>query len=233
MALPDSGEGGVRMRYMPHVLMTLVQLCYTLLYFIAEAAFDRGLKPHVYVTYRHLLIAVLLWPFAYYYEKKLRPKMTLMLFLEIFVLSLLGVSLTLNMYFASLKYTSPAFLSSVVNTVASITFVIAIVLRMEAVDMKSLRGLAKVAGTVVSLAGVTTITLYKGTAIASLWKAPLPRHHSNAVLVHEKSWVKGSFLAVASCICWSLWYILQVIDLQHHTPRATAKLLHKKNQCMR
>ncbi|TVU48366.1 hypothetical protein EJB05_08000, partial [Eragrostis curvula] len=210
MALPDSGTGGVWMRYVPHVLMALVQLCYTLLYFVAEAAFNRGLNTHVYVTYRHLFVAVLLSPFAYYYEKNLRPKMTFMLFLEIFVLSLLGVSLTLNMYFVSLKYTSPAFLSSVVNSLATITFVIAIVLRMEIVDMKSLRGVAKVAGTVVSFAGVTTITLYKGTAIASLWRAPIHIHGSNAVQVHE-SWMKGSFLAVASCICWSFWYILQGI----------------------
>jgi hypothetical protein len=33
------------------------------------------------------------------------------------------------MYFASLKYTSPTFVASMVNAVASITFVIAIVLR--------------------------------------------------------------------------------------------------------
>ena len=37
--------------------------------------------------------------------------------------------LTLNMYFASFKYTSATFVASVVNTIPSITFVIAIVLR--------------------------------------------------------------------------------------------------------
>ncbi|EMS47107.1 Auxin-induced protein 5NG4 [Triticum urartu] len=178
------GLGGLWRRYAPHNMMIMVQLCYTLMYFVTEAAFNRGLNPYVYVTYRHLLVALLLWPFAYYHEKKLRPKMTWMLFLEIFVLSLLGfhpeknkwnccrVSLTLNMYFASLKYTSPTFVTSMVNTVASITFVIAIALRMEIVDLRSARGLAKVAGTAVSFAGVTTMTLYKGAAIASPWRAP-------------------------------------------------------------
>lgn len=39
------------------------------------------------------------------------------------------ISLTLNMYFASLRYTSPTFVASMVNTVASMTFVIAIFLR--------------------------------------------------------------------------------------------------------
>lgn len=42
------------------------------------------------------------------------------------------VGLTFNMYFASLKYTSPSFVTSMVNTVSSITFVIAVALRYAA-----------------------------------------------------------------------------------------------------
>ncbi|ONL98945.1 WAT1-related protein [Zea mays] len=159
-------------RYMPHALMVLAQLFFTLLYFIAEAAFNRGLNSFVYVTYRHLLAACILCPFAYFKEKTLRPKMTPMLFLEIFVLSLVGGSLTLNMYFSSLKYTSPTFVTSMLNTVASITFVVAVVLRLEIVDVRTLRGLAKIAGTAVSLAGVTTISLYRGAAVKRPWRAP-------------------------------------------------------------
>jgi hypothetical protein len=56
-------------RYMPHALMVLAQLFFTLLYFIAEAAFNRGLNSFVYVTYRHLLAACILCPFAYFKEK--------------------------------------------------------------------------------------------------------------------------------------------------------------------
>uniref|UniRef100_A0A0E0K8U2 WAT1-related protein n=1 Tax=Oryza punctata TaxID=4537 RepID=A0A0E0K8U2_ORYPU len=217
MALHVPSMGDLWRRYAPHNLMILTQLCYTFMYFITEAAFNKGLNPFIYVTYRHLVVAVFLAPFAYYHEKKLRPRMTLMLFLEIFVLSLLGVSLTLNMYFASLMYTSPIFVTSVVNTVASITFVIAIVVRMEIVDVRSIRGLAKIAGTVVSFAGVTTMTLYKGTAISSPWKAPISIHGGGGGGggVHE-SWLKGSFLAVASCICWSIWYILQASSLKRY-----------------
>ena len=209
------GPGGLWRRYAPHNMMIMVQLCYTLMYFVTEAAFNRGLNPYVYVTYRHLLVAVLLWPFAYYHEKKLRPKMTWMLFLEIFVLSLLGVSLTLNMYFASLKYTSPTFVTSMVNTVASITFVIAIALRMEIVDLRSARGLAKVAGTAVSFAGVTTMTLYKGAAIASPWRAPVRIPGAGGDAPHD-AWLKGSLLAVASCVCWSVWYIMQATSVKRY-----------------
>ena len=81
---------------------------------------------------------------------------------------------------------------------------------MEIVNVKSLRGLAKIAGAVVSLAGVTTISLYKGAAVKSLWKAPIHIHGGSDVIVADEDWVKGSLLAVASCICWSICFILQV-----------------------
>jgi hypothetical protein len=84
---------------------------------------------------------------------------------------------------------------------------------MEIVDAKTLRGLAKIAGTVVSFAGVTTMTLYKGAAIRCLWKSPVHIHGGGGggAVAHD-SWVKGSVLAVASCICWSIWYIMQVVN---------------------
>ncbi|KXG40121.1 hypothetical protein SORBI_3001G494700 [Sorghum bicolor] len=181
--------------------------------FITEAAMDMELNSYVYVTYRHLLVALLIWPFAYYFEKGLRPKMTFMLFLEIFVLSLLGVSLGPNLYFASLEYTSPTFVTSMVNTVPSITFVIAIILRMEIVDAKSLRGMVKIAGTVVSLAGATTMTLYKGEAITSHWKPPIHMPGSSVV---RQSWWRGPILALASCLCWSIWFILQASSIKRY-----------------
>jgi hypothetical protein len=61
--------GGVWRRYAPHNMMIMVQLSYTFMYFVTEAAFNRGLNPYVYVTCRHILVAVVLWPFAYYHEK--------------------------------------------------------------------------------------------------------------------------------------------------------------------
>jgi hypothetical protein len=88
---------------------------------------------------------------------------------------------------------------------------------MEIVDVKTLRGLAKIAGTMVSLAGATTMSLYRGAAVKRLWRAPVHIHSSTSggvdhVVAHE-SWVKGSLLALASCICWSIWIILQVPSL--------------------
>lgn len=61
-------SSGLR-KYKAHLLMTLAQMGYTILYFITEAAFNRGLNPYIYITYRHILAAVVVGPFAYFLER--------------------------------------------------------------------------------------------------------------------------------------------------------------------
>ncbi|KAK8623784.1 hypothetical protein V6N13_065147 [Hibiscus sabdariffa] len=193
-------------RFKPHILMVLSQFGYTFLYIFTEACFNHGMNPHVHITYRHIVAGIAMFPFAYFLERKKRPKLTFALFLEIFVLSILGVSLTLNMYFVSLRYTSPTFLAALVNTIASLTFIIAVLFRLEVVNLRNPRGIAKVVGTFVSLVGVTTMTLYKGPAIKSL--GPTLVHIQGKTPIHE-NWLKGSILIVCSCFTWSILYIMQ------------------------
>ncbi|KAG8658577.1 WAT1-related protein At5g07050 [Manihot esculenta] len=214
MALKTFSTGSLYRRFKPHLLMVLAQIGYTFLYFITEASFEHGMNPHVYITYRHIVSSIVMLPFAYFLERKKRPKLTIGLFVEIFILSLLGVGLTLNMYFASLRYTSPTFVASMVNTIASLTFIIAVALRLEGLDLGNPRGIAKVVGTLVSLAGVMTMTLYKGPIMANLWP-PLIHIHRKTGSNHE-SWLKGSILTVASCISWSAWYIMQAFILKRY-----------------
>ncbi|EEF33065.1 WAT1-related protein At2g39510 isoform X2 [Ricinus communis] len=201
-------------RFRPHLLMFFAQVGYTFLYLITEASFNRGMNPHVYITYRHVVASVVMLPIAYFAERKQRPKMTLALFVEIFILSLLGVSLTLNMYYASLRYTSPTFVASVVNTIAALAFVIAIALRLESLDLRNPRGLAKLLGTLVSLAGVMTMTLYKGPKMKNLSVTPI--HIEGNTASNHENWLKGSILTVASCITWSVWYIMQAVTLKRY-----------------
>jgi hypothetical protein len=78
--------------------------------------------------------------------------------------------------------------------------------RLEIVNLRNPRGIAKIVGTLLSLAGVLTITLYKGPEVQSLQGAPI-HIKSNA---SQQNWVKGTILLVVSCITWSLWFIMQV-----------------------
>ena len=79
---------------------------------------------------------------------------------------------------------------------------------MEVLDLRNLRGMAKVLGTLISLAGVMTMTLYKGPIMRNLWHPVI--HIQGNTATHE-NWLKGSILTIASCITWSIWYIMQVL----------------------
>ncbi|GAB2302620.1 hypothetical protein Dimus_036623 [Dionaea muscipula] len=205
MAVEVFALGATCRRIKPHIMMVLVQLSSALVYFITEAAFDQGLNPHVYVTYRHIVGGILVLPFAYFFEKKTRPKLTVTMFVEIFLFSLLGVGLTVNMYFASLNFTSSAFVSATVNTIPSMTFILAVIFRQEVLNIRNSHGLAKVLGTTVSLVGVMTLTLYRGPAVKSLWNSSV---HLSKNTFH-KNWMTGSALAVASCTSWAIWFTMQ------------------------
>ncbi|KAK7391622.1 hypothetical protein VNO78_20039 [Psophocarpus tetragonolobus] len=200
--------------FKPHLSMVITQVGYTIIFFITEASFNHGMSPHVYVTYRHIVAAVAVFPFAYFLERNERPKLTFFLFMEIFVLSLLGISLSLNMYFASLNYTNPTFVASVVNTIASLTFVIAVALRFEVVDLRNPRGMAKVIGTIVSLAGVLIMTLYKGPIMRNLWHPLIHMPEKSAAI--NKDWLKGSILIISSCVTWAISYIMQASTLKRY-----------------
>ncbi|XP_027367282.1 WAT1-related protein At5g07050-like [Abrus precatorius] len=200
--------------FKPHLLMVLAQVGYTLLYFITETSFNHGMNPYVYVTYRHVVAGVVMFPFAYFLERKARPKLTFALFMEIFLLSLLGITLTVNTYFASLQYTSSTFVASMVNTIACMTFLIAVALKLEALDLRNPRGIAKVLGTLISLAGVLIMTLYKGPVVRNLWHPLIHIPRKNAAIT--ENWLKGSLLTVSSCVTWSLWFIMQAITLKRY-----------------
>ncbi|KAK8467986.1 hypothetical protein PHAVU_007G194500 [Phaseolus vulgaris] len=160
MSNNERAFGVMCVKFKPHLLMCVIQLLLSFLYFLVEASLNKGMNPHVFVTYRHVVGGIVVLPFAYVRERKLWPKLTMTMFIELFFLSLFGTSLTLNMFFASLKYTTPSFDASMTNTISSLTFIIAVALRGNFV-------------------------------------------HNN--------WIKGSLLAGASCISWSLWFILQAI----------------------
>lgn len=81
--------------------------------------------------------------------------------------------------------------------------------RLEVANVHDPRGITKILGTGISLAGVMTMTLYKGPALKKIGDALI--HLRGSTTVVQENWLKGSLLTVASCITWSIWYIMQVL----------------------
>nr|XP_016461834.1 PREDICTED: WAT1-related protein At4g08290-like [Nicotiana tabacum] len=83
---------------------------------------------------------------------------------------------------------------------------------LEDANIRDIPGIAKILGTMVSLVGVMTMKIYKGPVVKNLGLTLIYIDRGNGV-VHS-NWLKGSILTAASCITWSIWYIMQAYTLR-------------------
>jgi large subunit ribosomal protein L9e len=103
-----------------------------------------------------------------------------------------------------------------------LTFLIAIALRVESLDMKSKAGSAKVTGTLMSLGGVLLLSLYKGVAVTTHngrgqgqgTSSSSPQVGAAAAAVggsgvDKKSWMLGTVSLLANGLFFSFWLLLQ------------------------
>ncbi|KAF3434189.1 hypothetical protein FNV43_RR25292 [Rhamnella rubrinervis] len=197
--------------------MVLVQLAYGGSNILIKISLEKGLDQLVFVVYRHLIGMLLLGPFAYVLERNQRPSLTISVIAKIFVLATLGTTIHLNVFYAGLSYTSPMVSSALSNVSPSLTFLMALVLGMEKVKIKSVRSQSKVVGTLVCVCGSLVFTFWKG---GYLFKRSEDRpliniyDHRGSVgeFKHSKeNWIKGSALILTSHIAWSAWLILQAV----------------------
>lgn len=78
---------------------------------------------------------------------------------------------------------------------------------MEKLDCRSTSTLIKSVGTIVSIAGAFTATLYKGPQILLTSLSLTPQNHLH---FQETDWVIGGLYLVVDCIAGSLYLIVQV-----------------------
>ncbi|CAL8105181.1 unnamed protein product [Prunus armeniaca] len=95
---------------------------------------------------RHVMAMVLVGPFAYVLERrKQRPSLSFSVAAKIFVLALFGTTIYLSVYYAGLAYTSPTVACALSNVIPSLTFLMAVLLGLEKLKIRTARGQAKVA----------------------------------------------------------------------------------------
>ncbi|OIW12036.1 hypothetical protein TanjilG_27333 [Lupinus angustifolius] len=104
--------------------------------------------------------------------------------------------------------------------------------KIEQVRVNRKDGVAKVAGTILCVAGATVITLYKGPTIYS----PTPPLHSTNMITTTtpqvfdfgslslgdakgKNWTLGCIYLIGHCLSWSGWLVLQAPVLKKYPAR--------------
>lgn len=200
----------------PYLAMVSLQFGYSGMYIITMVSFKHGMSHWVLSVYRHVVATLIMAPFAFVLERKIRPKMTLSVFLRLVVLGFLEPVLDQNLYNMGMKNTSTTFASATVNVMPAITFILALICRLETVNFRKLHSVAKVIGTTVTVSGAMVMTLYKGPALQFM-KGHTASHTesgSSTTQASEQHWVTGTIMLLASCGGWASFFILQSLTLK-------------------
>ncbi|XP_027168790.1 WAT1-related protein At5g40230-like [Coffea eugenioides] len=166
--------------------------------------------------YCHFILS----PFSFIFERKNRPHLNLSLLCKFFLLSLLG---------------SPTLGSATTNLIPAFTFLLAVIFRMEKLNLRSSRSQIKMIGTLVSIAGALVLTLYKGPSIGSFATNSLsppsesshrPLNSSSYLLEVRNNWVIGGFFFATACLSVSFWNISQAALLKGYPSQLTTAAVY-------
>ncbi|XP_048598483.1 WAT1-related protein At5g07050 isoform X2 [Brassica napus] len=206
----------------PYFAMISLQFGYAGMNIITKISLNTGMSHYVLVVYRHAIATAVIAPFAFFFERKAQPKITFTIFMQLFILGLLGPVIDQNFYYMGLKYTSPTFSCAMSNMLPAMTFILAVLFRMEVLDVKKLWCQAKIAGTVVTVAGAMLMTIYKGPIVELFWTKYMHLQHANDTTPSSnsndnKDFLKGSILLIFATLAWASLFVLQAKILKTYS----------------
>lgn len=222
------GCGELLRKCKPYIAMISLQFGYAGMNIITKVSLNHGMSHYVLVVYRHAFATLSIAPFAIILERKVRPKITFPIFMQIFVLALLGPVIDQNFYYMGLKFTSPTFACAMSNILPAMTFVMAVICRMEKLDVKKVRCQAKIVGTVVTVAGAMLMTLYKGPILEMVWTRHVHAHQANVPAAIEPSnndWFLGSLFIILATLAWASLFVLQAVTLKTYSAQLSLTTL--------
>ncbi|MFS7975058.1 putative EamA domain-containing protein [Helianthus anomalus] len=194
-----------------YIAMFIVQAIYAGMALLSKASISSGMNPFIFVVYRQAFATLSLCPVAYFFERKNVAQLSYTLIWKIFFSSLIGITICLNMYYHALDHTSATFAAATTNLIPAITFVIALILRIERMYIRELHGWAKLIGSIVSVSGALVFAFVKGPSLNfKTWYtsgSDIVASTTNSSSVWELS--KGAFSILFANILWSCWSIMQ------------------------
>ncbi|EEF33950.1 WAT1-related protein At2g39510 [Ricinus communis] len=198
----------------PFLAVILLQFGYAGLSIISKFALNQGMSQHVLVVYRHAVATIVITPFAILFDRKVRPKMTISIFLKILMMGLLEPTIDQNLYYTGMKYTTATFAATMCNILPAFAFIMAWILRLEKVNLKRVHSQAKLLGTIVTVGGAMIMTLVKGAKLNLPWTEGYNDIQGSSSAPTMQDTIKGASLIGVGCICWSAFIILQAITLK-------------------
>ena len=107
-----------------------------------------------------------------------------------------------------MKYTTATFATALYNTLPAVTFILALIVRLEKVKLRSIRSASKVIGTMASVGGTMIMTLVKGPALDLFWTKGPSAQNTTGTDIHSS--IKGAVLVTIGCFSYACFFILYV-----------------------
>ncbi|KAG7011135.1 WAT1-related protein, partial [Cucurbita argyrosperma subsp. argyrosperma] len=115
----------------PYFAVLLRHSIYAGMFMLSKAAFDGGMNNFIFVFYRQAIATVFLLPIALYFEWKTAPPLSFVTFAKIFMLSLFGITVCLDLQGVALIYTSASLAAATINAIPVITFLFALLFSLQ------------------------------------------------------------------------------------------------------
>ncbi|KAE8661981.1 hypothetical protein F3Y22_tig00113721pilonHSYRG00036 [Hibiscus syriacus] len=204
--------------------MLAVQVFATGQQLLSKVILNQGTFIFSFMAYRHLVAALCVAPFAFFLERADSKKLAWSTWFWLFINALTGITMAMGLFYYGLRDTTATYSTNFLNVIPIVTFVFSILLRMEKLGLDSKAGKIKTMGAIICVGGALTTSLYKGKEFNLIHDH---RHfHSPAAMeVSSSNWTRGSFMLVGSCLCYAIWYILQVKLLRVFPSRYRATLI--------
>ncbi|KAK8647456.1 hypothetical protein V6N13_121194 [Hibiscus sabdariffa] len=183
---------------------------------ITKSALDQGMNQHVLVVYRHAIATLVIAPFAIVFDRKIRPKMSLSIFIKILILGLLEPTIDQNLYYTGMKYTTATFTAAMSNVLPAFSFLLAWIFKLEKVNIRKFHSQAKILGTVVTVGGAMLMTLINGPMLQLPWTKSNNRPVLSAASAAQQDPIKGALMICVGCFCWAGFVILQAITIKSY-----------------
>nr|BAB09165.1 nodulin-like protein [Arabidopsis thaliana] len=143
-AILNGGDATERETRMAHSAMTLVQVINGGYHVVTKVALNVGVNQLVFCVFRDLLALSILAPLAFFRER------------------IFGNQL---LFLMGLSYTNPTYAAAIQPSIPVFTFLLAVLMGTEKVNLLKVEGQTKVGGTLVCVSGAIAMALFRGPAL--------------------------------------------------------------------
>lgn len=212
----------------PFTMMLAIEGSTVGLTIMAKTAISRGMNQFVFVFYTNALSSIILLPYSFIFHMRDRTEQSLFtipLLTRLFFLGLTGITLAQNLAFTGLSYSSPILVCGMVNLIPALSFLLALILRTTKLNWSCSNSQAKVIGTLISIMGAISITLYKGPLVGrASYSSPNQLQLTSPLLIYSSKpehWIMGSILLAAASFYVSIWNIIQLGTMEQYPEMMT------------